>query len=170
MSFERQRRIDLLVRRNEAKVSHPYYLTELSHILKQHFTEEELLDLETTDNLFARSKNACGGPGSCVKKTWPLNPTSVWTWACSRLGKELGDEPVALFVGPFHVCGAVRTKAQYPLRSAELLLEFDKDTLTMQSLSSDGGLYLDRYEERSTPWVELKVWGSWNGLAASVFS
>ena len=167
MATERQRKIELLVRKNEAKREHPYYLTELSHALKQPIGEEDLLDLETTDELISRFNNdTCpSGLDSSVKTTWPYNPSSRWIRTCFCLAEKLGAEQVALFAGPYSACGAVRTKAEYPLVNALSVLAFDRDTVRMQSLNSNSGLYLDLYEENSARWIELKVWGNWYSRA-----
>ena len=167
MSVERQRKIELLIRKNEARREHLYYLSELSHILKQSVTDGELFDLETTDKLFSQYKKSSLEPKTALQKTWPLHPNSVWARVCSCLAQKLRNEPAVLFVGPYNLCGAVRTRAEHPLLNAIALLEFDKDTLSMQSLSSDGGLYLDLYEENSSERVEMKVWGTWRSLAES---
>lgn len=162
MATERQRKIELLVRKNDARREHPYYLTELSHILKQPITQEDLLDLAATDELFSLFDNTCrSDPESILKNTWPHDPGSRWIRVCFCLAERLGTEQVALFAGPYSVCGAVKTQAEYPLVNAASVLAFDRDTLRMQSLSSDSGLYLDLYEENSTEWIELKIWGGW---------
>jgi hypothetical protein len=165
MSVDRQRKIELLVRQNEAKRGHPYYLTELSHILKHSITKDDLFDLETTDKLFSQSNDACKDSQLALQKTWPQHPNLAWTRICFCLAEQLGPEPVVLFAGPYNLCGAVRTKAEYPLVNAPAVLEFDKDTLSMQSLNSNGGLYLDLYEEDFVWWIELKVWGDWHARA-----
>jgi hypothetical protein len=163
MSVERQRKIELLVRKNEAKREHPYYLTELSHVLKQPIAQEDLLDLETTDELFSRfNNNTCRTePESTLKNTWPYEPNSRWLRICFCIAEQLEFEPVALFAGPYDACGAIQTKAYHPLVNAPSVLAFDRDTVRMQSLNSDGGLYLDLYEENSARWIEIKVWGDW---------
>jgi|SRR6478735_3594132 len=162
MSVERQRKIELLLRKNQAKKEHPYYLTELSHVLKHSITEEDSVDLEMTDDLLAQfNEGGRADPKSILKTTWPFEPTSRWLRICFCMAKELESEPVALFAGPYEACGAVRTKAEYPLVNAPSVLAFDRDTVRMQSLNSDGGLYLDLYEENSSQWIELKVWGKW---------
>jgi hypothetical protein len=169
MSVERQRKIELLVRQNEARREHPYYLTELSHVLKHAITEDELFDLETTDKLFSQSMDASKHSRSILQKTWPLQPNSVWIRVCFCLAEHLGCEPVVLFVGPYNLCGAIKTRAEYPLVNAAAILEFDKDTVSIQSLNSDGGLYLDLYEENAAWWIELKVWGNWCSRAKKCF-
>jgi len=163
MSVERQRQLELLVRRNEAKTEHPYYLTELSHVLKQQMTEGDLIDLEMTDTLLSRYNKAASStdPTTTLKVVWPSEPNSSWVRVCFCIAEQLQSEPVALFAGPYNACGAVRVKAEYALVNAPSVLAFDRDTLRIQSLDSDGGLYLDSYEESSAQWIELKVWGDW---------
>ena len=160
---ERQRKIELLARKNLARKEHPYYLTELSHVLKYPIPHEDVLNLETTDKLFSRFDNgtSCNDPKSSLKNKWPFDPTSRWIRICFCLAEQLGSEQVALFAGPYTTCGAVQTKAEYPLTNAFAVLEFDRDTVRMQSLNSDSGLYLDWYEENAARWIELKVWGNW---------
>lgn len=167
MSLERQRKIELLVRKNEGKREHPYYLTELAHVLKQPINEGDLIDLETSDDLFSKfDKGALRDESDgALRRTWPSEPNSSWIRVCFSLAERLGDEPVALFVGPYKVCGAIRTRAEYPLLNALSVLAFDRDTLSLLSLSSDSGLYVDLFEEKSTWWVELKVWGEWRSQA-----
>lgn len=161
MPTGRQKRIDLLLRQNEARREHPYYLTELSHILKHPVTEDDLFDLETTDKLFARSTDVCKDSQSILQKTWPRQPISGWMRVCFCLAEQLGSEPVALFAGPYKLWGAIRTAAENPLVNAAAVLEFDKDTLSIQSLNTDGGLYLDLYKDKLSWSIELKVWGEW---------
>ena len=160
---ERKRKLELLVRKNQAKRQHPYYLTELSHVLKQPITKEDLVDLDMTDNLLSQYNQAAkrADPQWSLKATWPFEPNSRWLRVCFCIAEQLASEPVALFAGPYNTCGAVRTKAEHPLVSALSVLAFDRDTLRIHSLKSDGGLYLDLYEEKSTHWIELKVWGDW---------
>lgn len=162
MSIERRRKIELLVRKNQARQEYPYYLTELSHILKQALTDEDLLDLETTDKLVSQyNSNACRDPQSNLRAIWSFQPNSRWIRVCFCLAEQLASKPVALFAGPYDSCGAVRTQAQYPLVNAPSLLAFDRDTVRIHSLTSDGGLYIDLYEENANQWIELKVWGDW---------
>jgi hypothetical protein len=163
MSAERQRKIELLIRKNEAKREHPYYLTELSHALKQTMGEQDLLGLEITDSLSSQFDKGArrDDPESTLKNTWPSEPRSRWIRVCFCLAKKIGSEEVALFAGPYSACGAVRTKAEHPLVNAISVLTFDRDTLRLQSLSSDSGLYLDLHEENTAWWIELKVWGDW---------
>jgi hypothetical protein len=161
MSTERQRKIELLARKNEAKREHSSYLTEISHVLKREINEDELFDLETTDKLFSKSINASKESHWILQRSWPFHPRSTWTRVCFCLAEQLGPEPVVLFAGAYKLCGAVRSKAEYPLVNALSVLEFDKDSLSIQSLNSDGGLYLDMYEENSTWRIELKIWGEW---------
>jgi hypothetical protein len=170
MSAERQRRIELQVRRNEARREHSYYLTELSHILKHAVAEEDLLDLETTDKLFSQFADASKDSQTTPRRAWPAQPSLPWMSVCSCLAGQLGAEPLVLFVGPYNLCGAARTRAEYPLLNASSLLEFDKDTLSMQSLNSDGGLYLDLYEENAQRYIELKIWGGWHSVAETCFA
>jgi hypothetical protein len=168
MRTERQQKIELLVRRNQAQREHPYYLTELSHVLKQPLPEAALFDLETTDNLVSQY-HSNGNLKEAFKRTWPFDPNSRWIRICFCLAEKVGSEPVALFAGPFEVCGAVRTEAHYPLVNALSVLGFDGDTVRIHSVSSDGGLYLDLYEENAKRWIELKVWGKWYGSAKTCF-
>lgn len=163
MSSERKRKLELLTRKNEGRREHPYYLTELSHILKHPLDEGDLFDLETTDRLFSQysDRSRQEVPDSNLKKIWPHDPSSNWIRVCLCLAEQLGGEEVVLFAGPYTACGAIRTKAEYPLVNAASVLAFDRDTVMMQSSNSDSGLYLDLYEEDSSWWIELKVWGEW---------
>lgn len=159
MRTERQQKIELLARKNLARREHPYYLSEISHVLKHPITEEDLLDLETTDQLFSRFSSGSRTPS--LKNRWPFEPASRWIRICFCLAEQLGVEEVALFAGPYSRCGAVRTKATYPLTNALAVIEFDRDTVRLQSLNSDAGLYVDWYEESGTRWIEIQVWGDW---------
>jgi len=163
MSVERQRKIELLVRKNEAKRDHPDYASELSRVLKYPIDVQDLIDLEVTDDLFAQfDTNARRRDTTWVlKRTWPTVPNMPWIRICLCLAQELKSEPVALFAGPYKECGAVRIAAEHPLMYALSVLEFDGDTLRMHSLASDGGLYLDLYEEDGTALIELSIWGAW---------
>lgn len=158
MSVDRQRKIERLARKNLAKREHPYYLSEISHVLKHPITEVDLRDLEITDQLFSRFSD---GSGSSLKSRWPFDPVSQWIRICFCLAEQLGSEEVALFAGPYSRCGAVRTKAEYPLTNALAVIEFDRDTVRLQSLDSDAGLYVNWYEEGGTRWLEVRVWGDW---------
>jgi hypothetical protein len=171
MPSENKKKLELLVRRNEGKREHPYYLTEISHVLKHPIGEVDLLDLDKTDQLFSEytdhSRKAT--PDSSLKKIWPHHPSLNWIRVCFCLAEQLGSEEVILFAGPYTVCGAVRTKAEYPLVNAASVLAFDRDTVMMQSLNSDSGFYLDLYEENSAWWIELKIWGEWRLRANNCF-
>jgi hypothetical protein len=163
MSVERQRKIELLLRKNEAKREHQDYRSELSQVLKYPIDAHDLLDLKATDDLYsqfdanARRKDAMRS----LKCTWPTIPNSAWIRVCLCLAQELKSEPVALFAGPYKECGAIRIAAEHPLTYAPSVLEFDGDTLRMHSLASDGGLYLDLYEEKGSTLIELSIWGAW---------
>lgn len=163
MSSERKRKLELLVRTNEGRREHPYYVTELSHILKHPVNDIDLLDLDTTDRLFSQytDRSREETPESSLKKIWPHHPSSNWIRVCFCLSEQLGSEEVVLFAGPYTTCGAVKTKAEYPLANAASVLTFDRDTVRIQSLNSESGLYLDLYEENAAWWIELKVWGEW---------
>jgi hypothetical protein len=164
MSTERKRKLELLARRNAGRREHPYYLRELSHVLNHPIDEVDVLDLDTTDRLFSQYTDCSRqeAQGSSLKKIWPYDPNSSWIRVCFCLAEQLGFEEVVLFAGPYNSCGAVRTKAEFPLVNAASVLAFDRDTVRLQSLRSDSGLYLDLYEEESSWWIELKVWGEWH--------
>lgn len=163
MSGERQRKIELLIRKNEAQKRYPYYLTELSHVLKHPVAETDLVELSLTDDLLAQyNKGAClSDPKSILKAIWPVEPKSRWLRVCFCIAEQLESEKVVLFAGPYSACGAIRTQGDRPLVNAAAVLAFDRDTVRLQSLNSDSGLYLDLYEENSAQMIELKVWGEW---------
>lgn len=166
---ERQRKIELLARRNKAEREHPYYLTELSHVLKQPIGKEDLVNLDLTDSLLSRYNQAAQRDDSqwSLKAIWPFEPHAEWLRVCFCIAEQLASEPVVLFAGPYGLCGAVRIKAEHVLVNALSVLTFDRDTLRVHSLKSDGGLYLDLYEEDSRRWIEFRIWGHWRSRTES---
>lgn len=169
MQGSRQSRLALLVRRNKGRVEYPYYATELSHLLEIEINQSDVLELEETDRLssthLAEAAQSNKEAGFAFKKTWKYKPLDLWSNFCRNLGKELFGEPAVLFVGPYEFCGGLKVNAETALSHAASLLEFDKDTVCLHSVTTDSGLYLDLYEEHSEWFVELVVWGQWKELA-----
>lgn len=165
MMSNRQQKLGLLMRKNKAQRDHPLYLTELSHVLKQSITTQDLIDLRNTDALLSNYNKGAQRVDSMwsLKASWPFEPNSAWLRICFCIAEKLESEPVALFAGPYGVCGAVRIKADTALVNASSVIAYDRDTLRIHALNSDGGLYLDLYEEQSARTIELKIWGSWCG-------
>jgi hypothetical protein len=52
MQNEQHGKLELLVRRTKGRMEHPYYATELSHVLKTEMRPVDVLSLEETDRLF----------------------------------------------------------------------------------------------------------------------
>ncbi len=163
-------KLQLLVRQNKGQTEHQYYATELSHLLKTAVGPSDVLGLEETDRLFsahrAQSARSYNEADFAFKKTWNYKPTDSWLESCRRLGQKLRGEPAVLFVGPFEFCGAVKVTADAALSRIASLLEFDRDTVSLQSALTDSGLLLDLYERDPESLVELVVWGQWRELAA----
>src|SRR5579859_7149417 len=153
MQRQQQTRLQLLARRNKGRTEHQYYATELSHLLKTAIGSSDVIDLEETDRLFSiqrdQSTRSYKETDFAFKKTWTYKPTEPWVESCRRFGEKLRGESVVLFVGPYEFCGAIRTRADTTLNEIPSLLEFDKDTVLLQSAASNSGLLFDLYEERS---------------------
>jgi hypothetical protein len=147
----------------------PSYATELSHLLKAEIHPSDILALEETDSFLsihhAQAGRSAKEKGFAFKKTWRYKPLATWTNLCRELGEKLCEVPAVLFVGPYEFCGGVKVKAGRALNAAPSLLEFDRDTVTLQSFSMESGLFLDLFEENSEWFVELAVWGAWKVLA-----
>jgi len=170
MRKERANKLQLLVRRNRGRTEYQYYATELSHLLRAEVLTNDILDLEQTDRIFsahrAQSVRTNKEAGFAIRKRWNYKPIDPWLCACRYLGKKLQGEASVLFVGPYEFCGAVKVDADRALGAAAPLLEFDRDTVGLQSATMESGLYLDLFEEDSERLVELVVWGQWKTLAA----
>src|ERR1700737_208397 len=86
-------KLDLLVRRNKGRTEHPYYATELSHVLKTEVRPTDILDLEETDRLFsahrAQSVRSSKEPDFALKKVWRYEPMAVWLASCQCLEEKL---------------------------------------------------------------------------------
>jgi hypothetical protein len=121
---------------------------------------KDRLDLSATDHLFASFKAAVKAT-PIMKRSWPYVPDPAWADCCKRIAESLSGERAVLFVGPFQYCGAVRVDLSRALTTAEALLTFDGDTVSLQSEESDAGLYLDRFEEGEQWRVEVAAWGRW---------
>jgi len=165
MPSQNQRKLELLVRQNKGRVDHGYYVTELSHILRTQVNPTDILDLQQTDAIFAIHKSESlksnSETGFAFKKLWHREPVSMWLNFCHCLGDQLTNESAVLFAGPYHFCGGVKINPTFALKAVVALLEFDRNTLRLQSLSSTSGLYLDLFEQESTWLIEMVVWGLW---------
>jgi hypothetical protein len=170
MQNEQHGKLELLVRRNKGRMEHPYYATELSHVLKTEMRPVDVLSLEETDRLFFRhreqSVRSSKEPGFAFKKVWKYEPTDSWLTSCRCLEDKLRAEPAALFAGPYEFCGGVKVDVGRALKAVIPILEFDRDTVRLQSLSSESGLFLDLFEENSHWLLELAAWGQWKAAAA----
>lgn len=164
-------KLGLLVRRNKGRTDHPYYATELAHVLKAGIRPGDILDLEQTDHLFAahrdQSVRSNKEIGFAFKKKWKYEPTTEWLVLCRCLEERLRSETAVLFAGPYEYCGAVKVDASRALNAAIPLLEFDRNTVRLQSVSSESGLFLDLFEQDSEWFIELVVWGQWKRMAES---
>jgi hypothetical protein len=164
-------KLGLLVRRNKGRTEHPYYATELAHVLKVEVRPSDILDLEETDCLFAAHRDQSVKSSKEIdfafKKMWKYEPTTVWLGLCRCLEEKLRGETAVLFAGPYEYCGAVKVAAARALNAAIPLLEFDRNTVRLQSASSESGLFLDLFEQESEWLIELVVWGQWKQMAES---
>jgi hypothetical protein len=164
-------KLELLVRRNKGRTEHPYYATELAHVLRTEVCPTDILDLEQTDRLFAAHRDQSVRSSKEVdfafKKVWKYQPTAVWLGLCQCLEEKLRGEMAVLFAGPYEFCGGLKVGVDRALNAAIPLLEFDQDTIRLQSVSSDSGLFLDLFEQDSEWLIELVVWGQWKALAES---
>jgi len=162
-------KLELLVRRNKGRTEHPYYATELSHLLKTEVRPTDILDLEETDCLFTRHRDQSirsgKEPDFAFRKVWKYEPKDSWLGSCHCLEEKLRGEPAVLFVGPYEFCGGVKVGVDRALSAAIPILEFDQNTVRLQSLSSESGLFLDMFEENSEWLIELVVWGQWKAMA-----
>lgn len=164
-----QTNLQLLVRQNKGRTEHQYYTTELSHRLKAVIGPDDVLDLEETDRIFStyreQSRRSSKEIGFAFRKVWAYKPAIPWVELCRRIGERLRGQVAILFVGPYEYCGAVRVNADIVLNEVASLLEFDCDTVSLQSASGDSGLLVDLYEEDSAWMVELVAWEKWKTLA-----
>lgn len=167
-TFSRQRRLQLLVQQNRGRTDFKTYVEELASLLNMEISDPDRLDLEATDQLFAAHTKGCQEsmhqPQRCFQKSWPYEPTEVWSSECVRIGGALRGVAGVLFVGPYDYCGAIRVVPEQALKVARLLLDFDGDALSLGALDGCAGLYLDKFEEHSNWFVELVVWGDWARL------
>jgi hypothetical protein len=163
--------MELLVRQNKGRTQYPYYATELSHVLKMGVRPIEILDLEQTDRLFsvhrAQSMQRSTEPDLAARKVWNYEPVTVWLSTCKCVEERLRGEQAVLFAGPFEFCGAVKLSVDQALTAALSLLEFDQNSIRLQAVSSESGLFLDVFEEASEWRTELVVWGQWKRLSES---
>ncbi|MGA9528494.1 MAG: hypothetical protein WBS24_10290 [Terriglobales bacterium] len=173
MQMEHPTRLELLVRQNKGRMEHQYYATELSHLLKAQIAPSDIFDLAESDRLLSshrrQSVRSNNERDFAFRKTWNFQPIGPWSSTCCSLGRKLQGEPTVLFVGPYEFCGAIKVRADRALSAAAPLLNFDKDTVSLQSLATDSGLYLDLFEEGPQRFVELVVWGQWKSLAKHEF-
>jgi hypothetical protein len=162
-------RLKLLVRRNKGRTEHSYYATELSHVLKTEVRPVDILDLEETDRLFShycdQAHRSSKELGFAFRKVWKYDPTAPWLASCRCLEEKLRGEPAVLFAGPYEFCGGVKVDLDRALRAVASILEFDRDTVQLESPSSESGLFLDLFEEKSDRLIELAVWGDWKTAA-----
>jgi hypothetical protein len=169
MEMHQPTRIQLLVRRNKGRTEHLYYVAELSHLLGTPIEPNDILDLEETDRLLSiHREHAIRGNKELnfvFRRKWNFLPTRRWSGACSRVASVLIGQPAVLFVGPYEFCGAVKVDADRALSEVAALLDFDKNTVSLQSFAPESGLYLDLFEEHSQWFVELVIWGQWKALA-----
>lgn len=164
-------KLELLVRRNKGRMEHPYYATELAHVLRTEVRPTDILDLEETDRLFTRHRDqsvrSSKEKGFAFRKVWKYEPRDCWLGSCQCLQERLRGEPAVLFAGPYEFCGGLKLEADRALNAAELLLEFDLNTVRLQSPTSESGLFLDLFEQDSEWLIELVVWGQWKAMADS---
>jgi len=170
MENRQSAKLGLLVRQNKGRTEHPYYVTELSHVLRTELHTKDILDLEETDHLFSRHRDQSikisKELGFAFKKVWKYEPTDLWLASFHQLGERLRAEQAVLFAGPYEFCGGVKLSVERALNRIIPILEFDRDTVRLQSLSSESGLLLDLFEEESERLVELVAWGLWKAVAA----
>jgi hypothetical protein len=140
-------------------------------MLKTKIEANEILSLEETDRVFAdhrhQSMRSNKEPGFAFKRTSAYEPTLVWLAVCRCLAEKLRDEPAVLLVGPYEFCGGLSVSVDLALSAVVPLLEFDQNTVRLQSRSSESGLFLDMFEENSKLLVDLVVWGKWKIAAES---
>jgi len=167
-------RLQLLVRQNKGSTEYQYYATELAHMLGTDIHSMDILDLPETDRLLTahriQSVRSNKEADFAFKKVWNYKPMDPWSRFCRCLAEKLCGETAILFIGPYEFCGAVKVSVDLALNEAPSLLEFDKDTVSLQSVTTESGLYLDLFEERSEWFVELVAWGQWKTWASQVNS
>jgi hypothetical protein len=98
---------------------------------------------------------------------WKHKPIAAWLDFCRCLEEKLVDEKAVLFAGPYEFCGGLNVSVDRALNAVIPLLEFDENTVRLQSTSSESGLFLDLFEQDSEWLIELVVWGHWKMMAES---
>jgi hypothetical protein len=152
------------VRRNRGTSDFPHYRSELSHLLVIELQPTDIVTLEETDRLFAAYQasavRASEDEEFAIRGRWRLD-NQCWIATCKEIGQELSEEDAVLFIGPYEYCGAVKVSAGAVFANPQRLLEFDKDTIRLQSSKTKSGLFLDLFEEDSVWFIELVAWGEW---------
>jgi hypothetical protein len=148
----------------------------ISQSLNRTLSQADALDLDRTMQLHSEyegnRQHSAYNESWGIRKTWKFEDEAGWMAACRRLARRLGNEEAAFFCGSYSSCGALQVLAKEPLSNPLPLLRFDRDSLKLQSLTSDGGLEVEWYEEgfgQEKYFVDIHGWGSWrstveNGL------
>ncbi len=161
---DRQTRISELVRKQRGAVAKPAFLRALSNALNRQVLANELIDLETTDQIRMSAgvgyQLAKDGKEPAFARYFSNSETDIVTNLVSRLGSKITTKNAFLLFSQSELCGAVAIATSDVFENAKQLLLVDGDGLTVVGASKEDGLLLDFNPDDEACCYELVVWGN----------
>src|SRR5450631_3454915 len=159
----RQKKIQLLSRKNRGRVATPSFLTALSDALGEPIEANALISLPDTDTLLETFRDGylCAtAPGALSYRKFflPNEEASVFRLAFC-LAERLRDEDGFFLTKLSEECGAVHLNVSTLLKHAESVIRFDGDSVSALSKDRQEGLLIDHNPDDPEQAYEVAVWG-----------
>lgn len=165
--MNRKERIELLARKNRGADIVEDYLKELSLVISNSVTTDDLLQLEKSSILEKSFRNqsseAYDGKKRAFIKQYSLDEEEGLKDVLLDFSRGLGQEEVLIFNKKTELIGGIKLKSSLVFWFAIKLLLFDGDSLSVSAIDAENGILLDYFEDHSggapSMKYELLVWG-----------
>jgi hypothetical protein len=167
---ERTNAIARLARAERGRRSRQAFLSGLSSVSGLIIRADQLLDLDTTDEvragLSAGYASAIAGQETSRRVFFTRAESQAALQIAESLANPLAEERVLLWLKQSEDCGAVILTAGQVLKACEAIRAFDGDAVAMLSEGRTQGFIFDKNKDDLAETFEVSVWGSvWLGAA-----
>ena len=158
---ERQKRLQILVRKNYGKKILPDLIDKITTRTSIPRDSIDIRPLEESDAIREPYEHMWGELRKVEGRIWVLSwhearPAKV---AFSKILLKSPKKTVMVYLTHFTDAGALRLSEQHFLRNAAELLEIDGDDVWAVCDDCSNGVLFDKFEERGQWVYELRVWG-----------
>jgi hypothetical protein len=168
----RTEKIARLTRENRGRRNRLGFLNDLSQAIGSTIFPDQLLDLNSTDelrdDLSAGYAASLSGQANTTRVLFSRDQSLTALRIPELLAESLAEERVLLWLKQSAECGAVILTAAQVLRECEMIFALDGDSVSMLSEDRSQGFIFDQNDGDANETFEFSVWGSrWLAVATA---